>query len=94
MTLTGGIEGWKQANLPVITNTSVTGISVMRQVQLTIGAGVLGGCALAWFVHPAFVAIPAFFGAGLTFAGLSGTCGLASVIGWMPWNSCKAFAQK
>jgi hypothetical protein len=37
-------------------------------------------------VHPALVAIPAFFGAGLTFAGATGTCALASVLGRMPWN--------
>jgi CHASE2 domain-containing sensor protein len=67
-------------------DTRVSGWSVMRQVQLTIGACVLAGSALAWFVDPRFVAVPAFFGAGLCFAGLTGTCGLAAVIGWMPWN--------
>lgn len=91
LSLAGGIEGWKRANLPTISNTAVAAFSVMRQVQLVIGLGVLGGSALAWFVHPAFLAIPAFFGAGLTFAGLSGTCGLASIIVLMPWNrTCSA----
>lgn len=85
-TLTGGIEAWKKDNLPVELNTKVSGISVMRQVQLVIGVGVLAGSALAWFVHPAFVAIPAFFGAGLAFAGATGTCALATLIGMMPWN--------
>jgi rhodanese-related sulfurtransferase len=84
--LRGGIEAWKQAGLPVKLDTRVSGMSVMRQVQLTIGACVLAGSALAWFVDPRFVAVPAFFGAGLCFAGLTGTCGLAAVIGWMPWN--------
>jgi rhodanese-related sulfurtransferase len=84
--LTGGINAWKEAQLPVQTNTSVSGISVMRQVQLVIGLGVLAGAALTWLVHPAFVLVPAFFGAGLTFAGATGTCGLASVLGAMPWN--------
>lgn len=84
--LTGGIEGWKSASLPVVVDTGVSVISVMRQVQLVIGLGVLGGSALAWFVHPAFVALPAFFGAGLTFAGASGTCALATVLAKMPWN--------
>lgn len=84
--LTGGIEGWKSAGLPVEVNTSVSGISVMRQVQLVIGLAVLTGSALAWFVHPGFIGIPAFFGAGLTFAGASGTCALATIMGKMPWN--------
>ncbi len=85
-TLAGGIEAWKKDNLPVQLNTKVSGISVMRQVQLVIGLCVLAGSALAWFVDPRLVAIPAFFGAGLTFAGASGTCALATVIGMMPWN--------
>ena len=85
-TLAGGIEAWKKESLPVELNTKVSGISVMRQVQLVIGLSVLAGSALAWFIDPRFVAIPAFFGAGLTFAGASGTCALATVIGWMPWN--------
>lgn len=85
-TLAGGIEAWKKDNLPTELNTKVSGISVMRQVQLVIGLCVLAGSALAWFVDPRLVAIPAFFGAGLTFAGASGTCALATMIGWMPWN--------
>jgi rhodanese-related sulfurtransferase len=85
-TLAGGIEAWKKDNLPVELNTKVSGISVMRQVQLVIGLCVLAGSALAWFVDPRLVAIPAFFGAGLTFAGASGTCALATMIGRMPWN--------
>jgi hypothetical protein len=84
--MAGGIEAWKKDNLPVTLNTKVTGISVMRQVQLVIGLSVVGGSALAAFVHPGFIAIPAFFGLGLTFAGATGTCALATVIGKMPWN--------
>jgi rhodanese-related sulfurtransferase len=85
-TLAGGIEAWKKDNLPVELNTKVSGISVMRQVQLVIGLCVLAGSALAWFADPRLVVIPAFFGAGLTFAGASGTCALATMIGWLPWN--------
>lgn len=91
-TMTGGIEAWKKDNLPVTVDTRVSGVSVMRQVQLVIGTGVLAGSVLAWFVHPGFVAIPAFFGAGLTFAGATGTCALASLIGMMPWNKAAACA--
>ena len=84
--MVGGIEAWKQQNLPVVVDTRVARMSIMRQVQLVIGAGVLTGSALAYFVHPAFIGIAAFFGAGLVFAGATGTCGLAVVIGMMPWN--------
>ncbi|MFN7019974.1 MAG: rhodanese-like domain-containing protein [Phycisphaerales bacterium] len=86
LSMAGGIEAWKREALPVEVDTRVSGISVMRQVQMVIGVGVLAGSALAWLVHPAFLALPAFFGAGLTFAGATGTCALATLIGRMPWN--------
>jgi rhodanese-related sulfurtransferase len=86
VSMAGGIEAWKSAGLPTEVDRSVAGMSIMRQVQLVVGLSVLVGAALAWFVHPAFVAIPAFFGAGLTFAGATGTCALASILGMMPWN--------
>jgi rhodanese-related sulfurtransferase len=86
VSMAGGIEAWKSAGLPTEVDRSVSSVSIMRQVQLVVGLSVLVGAALAWFVHPAFVAIPAFFGAGLTFAGATGTCALASILGMMPWN--------
>lgn len=86
VSMSGGIEAWKQASLPVVVNTRVARISVMRQVQLIIGSFVLIGSALAYFVHPAFVGVAAFFGAGLVLAGATGTCGLALLVERMPWN--------
>jgi rhodanese-related sulfurtransferase len=80
----GGTKGWQAANGPVVTGTGC--ISVERQTQMTIGIGVLTGALLAWFVHPAFVWLAAFFGAGLTMAGITGLCPLALVIAAMPWN--------
>jgi hypothetical protein len=47
---------------------------------------VLTGVVLGTLVSPWFLAIAAFFGAGLTFAGATGTCGLALVLMKMPWN--------
>lgn len=90
VSMAGGIEAWKRDGLPVAIDTSVTGISVMRQVQLVIGLCVLAGSALAWWVNPAFIVVPAFFGAGLTFAGATGTCALATLIGKLPWNRARA----
>lgn len=89
VSMSGGIEAWKKEGLAVKVNTSVAGISVIRQVQLVIGCCVVAGSALAWFVDNRWVGVPAFFGAGLIFAGATGTCALATVIGWMPWNRAK-----
>lgn len=84
--LDGGIEAWKAAGLPVVAGGSGPRVSVMRQVQMVIGGMLMAGAALAWFVHPAFIAVPAVLGAGLMVAGLTGTCGLAVVLAAMPWN--------
>lgn len=86
VSLKGGIEAWKSAGYPVEFDSGMCPLSVMRQVQLIIGVAIIVGAALKWFAHSAFVVIPAFFGLGLTYAGASGTCGLASVLSAMPWN--------
>lgn len=58
----------------------------MRQVQITAGSLVLLGIALGIWVAPAFVALFAFVGACLVFAGVSGWCGIARLLGLMPGN--------
>ncbi len=83
-TLKGGIEAWKSAGLPVIRTRAP--ISIMRQVQIVVGAGVLAGSLLAWLVSPWFLLLTGFFGAGLIFAGTTGMCGMAAVLSAMPWN--------
>lgn len=83
--LAGGLDAWKRAGLAV-TKKAGAPIELMRQVQIVIGLLVLTGVALTLTVHPAFIVIPAFMGAGLTFAGLSGWCGMAKLIALAPWN--------
>jgi hypothetical protein len=47
---------------------------------------VLLGVALGLWVSPAFFGLSAFVGAGLVFAGVSGWCGMAKMLAYMPWN--------
>jgi glyoxylase-like metal-dependent hydrolase (beta-lactamase superfamily II) len=82
--LEGGMVAWRRARLPV--REGQKRLPVDRQVQLIVGTMVLTGVALGALVSPWFLVIPAFFGAGLTFAGATGTCGLALVLLRMPWN--------
>jgi rhodanese-related sulfurtransferase len=82
----GGIEAWKAAGLPTLVDAGRPRLSVMQQTQIVIGACVLAGTALGFFVHAGFLAIPAFMGAGLVFAGSTGFCGMAVAIGKLPWN--------
>jgi rhodanese-related sulfurtransferase len=83
--LDGGIEAWKKANLPVALDRSQP-IDVMRQVQIAAGSLVLLGVIFGAFVNPNFYALSGFVGAGLLFAGVSGFCGMARLLGLMPWN--------
>jgi rhodanese-related sulfurtransferase len=81
----GGTAAWERAGLPVDRSPSGV-ISLERQVRIGAGSIVLVGLALAWGVHPLFLLVPAFVGAGLVFAGITDYCGMAMVLGRMPWN--------
>jgi rhodanese-related sulfurtransferase len=83
--LEGGIEGWRAAGLPVATDAKAP-LEIMRQVQIAAGLLVLAGVLLGWLVAPGFFALAAFVGAGLTFAGVSGFCGMARLLMLAPWN--------
>jgi hypothetical protein len=58
----------------------------MRQVQIAAGSMIVLGVVLGMLVAPGFYLLSGFVGAGLVFAGVTGTCGLASVLRLMPWN--------
>lgn len=83
--LDGGIDGWKAAGLPVLTDRKAP-LELMRQVQLGAGGLILLSALLGLLVHPGFWALAAFVGTGLFVAGATGFCGLARVLAVMPWN--------
>jgi glyoxylase-like metal-dependent hydrolase (beta-lactamase superfamily II)/rhodanese-related sulfurtransferase len=83
--LDGGVHAWRRARLPL--REGRKRLPVDRQVQLIAGLMVLTGVGLGITVSPWFLAVAAFFGAGLTFAGATGTCGLALMLMKMPWNA-------
>lgn len=60
-------------------------LSIPRQIQIAAGGLVLAGLlgSLAW---PGMLWILAFVGVGLTFAGITGFCGLDLLLTAMPWN--------
>lgn len=82
---TGGITAWKAANYPIRENKSAP-LPMMRQVQIAAGSLVLTGAVLGTFAHPGFYALSAAVGAGLIFAGITGWCGMTSVLGLLPYN--------
>lgn len=80
----GGTQAWDQAGLPVVRGQKV--MSLERQVRIVAGLMVVASAALGYFVHPAWIGVAAFVGAGLTFAGITDTCGMGMLLAKMPWN--------
>ncbi|SRR5579883_2583678 len=90
--LEGGLVAWRKAGLPVKEGKKM--LPIERQIQLIVGVGVLSGVLLGVFINPWFLVIPSFFGAGLTFAGLSGTCALGLLLMKAPWNQLPGTARE
>jgi rhodanese-related sulfurtransferase len=83
--LEGGLDAWTAAGLPLEEDRKAP-LALMRQVQIAAGLLVLVGVGLGFAVSPAFFGVSAFAGAGLTFAGTTGFCGMARLLALMPWN--------
>lgn len=90
--LAGGIEAWKAAGKATVKMPRGSRLPVMRQVQITAGFLVAAGVALGFFASQWFLLIPVFVGCGLMFAGATGWCGMAMLLGRMPWNRVKSGA--
>jgi rhodanese-related sulfurtransferase len=82
----GGTLAWIEAGLPVNRGTTKV-ISLERQVRIAAGSLVLVGVLLAIFVHPYFIGLSAFVGAGLIFAGITDWCGMGLLLAKLPWNA-------
>lgn len=83
--LDGGIEAWRKAGLPIAEDRKAP-LEIMRQVQITAGLLIVSSVALGFTIAPGFFGLAAFVGAGLTFAGATGWCGMANLLALMPWN--------
>ena len=86
-TVEGGTLAWIAAGLPVLRGKKA--VSLERQVRIVAGSLTLIGALLGWFVDRRFIGLSAFIGAGLLFAGVTDTCGMASLLARMPWNKCE-----
>jgi len=80
----GGTLAWERAGLPVVRGEKA--VSLERQVRIAAGSLVVIGTLLGAFVHPGFLGLAAFVGAGLVFSGVADTCGMGMLLARMPWN--------
>lgn len=83
--LKGGLQAWKGAGYATEYNSDAP-ISIQRQVQIVTGALVLLGTVLGTAVSPWFLLLSGFVGAGLMFAGITNTCGMAVLLAKLPYN--------
>jgi glyoxylase-like metal-dependent hydrolase (beta-lactamase superfamily II) len=82
--LEGGIVAWQEAGHPVVEGKAH--MSLERQVRIAAGALASLGGVLAVVVSPWFGLVPAFIGAGLVYAGVTDRCGMAMLLGKLPYN--------
>jgi len=81
----GGLDAWRKAGLPVVHDRRQP-LELQRQVQIGAGSLAVVGTLLGLMASPWFFAVPAFVGAGLITAGLTGFCGMARILMRAPWN--------
>jgi glyoxylase-like metal-dependent hydrolase (beta-lactamase superfamily II)/rhodanese-related sulfurtransferase len=82
--LEGGIVAWQEAGHPVVRGKAH--MSLERQVRIAAGALTSAGGVLAVAASPWFGLVPAFVGAGLVYAGVTDRCGMAMLLGRLPYN--------
>ena len=87
----GGTDAWVNDGLPVVRGKAH--MSLERQVRIAAGSLVVIGVVLAATVHPYFVGLSGFVGAGLVFAGVTDTCAMGMLIAKMPWNQGPTASQ-
>lgn len=85
----GGMTAWAGADLPVVKGETKVW-SLERQVRFTAGLLVVTGVVLGFVVSPYLFILSGFVGAGLVFAAVTDTCGMAMVLARMPWNRAPA----
>lgn len=86
--LEGGLAAWTAAG-GAVEGAGRKVLPLDRQVLIGAGTVVLTGVALGTLVHPGFLAIAAFAGAGLVVAGTTGFCGMALLLARAPWNRAR-----
>lgn len=79
----GGTMAWEAAGYAVAKGGKV--LPLDRQMRIVAGSLAMLGVGLS-FVHPAFIYLSGFVGAGLVFAGVTDICPMMMLLAKMPWN--------
>lgn len=87
----GGIIACEASGIPVKKGNV---ISLERQVRIVAGLLVVTSVVLGFLVSPWLYGLSAFVGAGLIFAGVTDSCGMAFMLAKAPWNKGLKPAEK
>jgi len=80
----GGTDACELLDMPI--NRGKALMALERQVRIAAGTLVVLGVVAGVTIHPGFIAVSAFVGAGLVFAGITDTCAMGMLLARMPWN--------
>ena len=80
----GGMLAWEEAGYEIGSHTKR--LPLMQQVFVAAGILIMVGVILTHFVHENFLIIPLAVSLGLLVSGGTGWCGMALLLGRMPWN--------
>lgn len=90
----GGTQAWIAAGNKVTAPERATRWSLERQVRLIAGLLVLSGTILSLTSAPGWIYLAMFVGGGLTFAGATNVCMMASLLAKLSWNRPNAAAPQ
>lgn len=82
--LDGGVQAWTADGRRLVVNAASTW-SIERQVRLAAGS-IVALAAAGSLLDPRWTTVPILVGLGLTFAALTNTCAVGSLLMRMPWN--------
>jgi len=83
--LAGGTGAWLAAGHPAVRSTAARW-ALERQVRLIAGLLVAAGVVAGATASRWWLAVPAFVGCGLAFAGFTGLCPMGEALARLPWN--------
>ncbi|MBC7998075.1 MAG: rhodanese-like domain-containing protein [Leptolyngbya sp.] len=83
--LEGGLHGWTTRALPT-ERSKGNPWSMERQVRFTAGFLVFVGLVLGASINPNWICLSGFVAIGLMFSAITNSCGMAIVLGRLPWN--------
>jgi rhodanese-related sulfurtransferase len=81
----GGVQAWKDAGYATVRGQQAP-LSLQRQVQIVSGSLILLSILLGVIGSPWFLWLSGAVGVGLVYAGVSGTCGMTTLLARLPYN--------